>query len=51
MVDAHAEMGEMWLLVHFSKESGEIVLENWYGDGAFLFGEETYLPYSSVQAS
>ncbi|MDY3618248.1 zinc ribbon domain-containing protein [Agathobaculum sp.] len=49
-IDAHAEMGEMWLLAHCSKINGHIVLENWYGDGAFLFGEEAYLPYSGVQA-
>ena len=50
-ISYHQEMGDMWLLAHISRDGSEIVLDDWFGDAAFLFGEEQFLPVKAVETA
>ncbi len=39
------------LLAHISRDGSEIVLDDWFGDAAFLFGEEQFLPVKAVETA
>ena len=42
-LDAHMESGEMQLVAHVSALTGEVILNDYYGDAKFLFGDEQFI--------
>lgn len=42
-LEDHLQSGGMQLLLHVSNDGSEIVLEDYYGEASFLFGDELFL--------
>lgn len=42
-LDAHTENGVMQLVAHVSNQTGDIILNDYYGDADFLFGDEQFI--------